>query len=36
MELKRRQLLKFAGATAAVGGLGLHVGLASAAEPVAG
>ncbi|SUD78532.1 FAD-dependent oxidoreductase [Pseudomonas putida] len=35
MDLKRRQLLKFAGATAAVGGLGLHVGLASAAEPVA-
>lgn len=31
-DLKRRQLLKFAGATAAVGGLGLHVGLASAAE----
>ena len=35
LDLKRRQLLKFAGATAAVGGRGLHVGLASAAEPVA-
>lgn len=30
--LDRRQLLKLAGATAAVGGLGLHVGLASASQ----
>lgn len=35
LDLKRRQLLKFAGATAAVSGLGLHAGLASAAEPLA-
>lgn len=31
-ELNRRKLLKFAGASAAVGGLGLNVGLASAVE----
>ncbi|WP_207888112.1 FAD-dependent oxidoreductase [Pseudomonas sp. 30_B] len=35
-DLRRRQLLKFAGATAAVGGLGLKMGLAAAAEPSAG
>ncbi|MCE1117689.1 MULTISPECIES: flavin monoamine oxidase family protein [Pseudomonas] len=34
-DLKRRQLLKFAGATAAVGGLGLQATLASAAEGTA-
>lgn len=31
-DLNRRQLLKFAGASAAVGGLGLHLGLAGADE----
>ncbi|NQD93174.1 NAD(P)-binding protein, partial [Pseudomonas sp. CrR25] len=32
LDSRRRQLLKLAGATAAVGGLGLKVGLASASE----
>ncbi|HHX6561900.1 FAD-dependent oxidoreductase [Pseudomonas aeruginosa] len=32
LDLKRRQLLKFAGTTAAIGGLGLHIGLARAEE----